>query len=369
MRMAIVRSFDSEDHSSNMILRDKCTALQCIRRDNEAQCQDPVHTEDMDEETPMFRVVAKDANGISRIPKRKRSPAHYRVTKPAKAIYRSPSATLVPKCKKNSDKLPKQTSQTDFFTGEIWIDFDPRLHTRKGWNLIQIKARDIVTGFNQEKDFPCKYKTTNKDLFQITKPHKISETFIENASAHSAYGVSFELQPTSSEHLSSTTFLNSNIPEDSNVYSMLMELKKVDPEITRTLIHMKEEDLRAHFTKHAKNFSAHTFINFLTGFTLTDQEFSSFTKDEPLDFRRFEALLVTYDRGYSVANNLLLREKEARLSLLRTIATVHLMELYVGKVALVPEEHRNPIKLCPKTGNGIAKRMLVCLFVCHGAQF
>ena len=35
------------------------------------------------------------------------------------------------------------------------------------------------------------------------------------------------------------------------------------------------------------------------------------------------------------------------------------MELYVKKVALVPEEHRNPIKLCPKTGNGIAKRMLV----------
>ena len=196
-------------------------------------------------------------------------------------------------------------------------------------------------------------------MFQITKPHKISETFIDNASAHSAYGVSFELQPTTSEYLSSTTFLNSNIPEDSNIYSMLMELKKIDPELTRTLVHMKEEDLRAHFTKHAKNFSTHTFINFLTGFTLSDQEFASFTKDEPLDVRRFEALLGTYDRGYSVANNLLLREKEARLSLLHTIGTVHLMELYVGKVAQVPEEHRNPIKLCPKTGNGIAKRMLV----------
>ena len=88
---------------------------------------------------------------------------------------------------------------------------------------------------------------------------------------------------TSSEHLSSTKFLNSNIPEDSSVYSMLMELKKVDPELTKTLVHMKEEDLRTHFTKHAKNFSAHTFINFLTGFILTDQEFSTFIKDEVLD--------------------------------------------------------------------------------------
>ena len=47
-------------------------------------------------------------------------------------------------------------NQTTALTGEVWIDFDPILHTRKGWNLIQIKARDIVTGFNQEKDFPCK---------------------------------------------------------------------------------------------------------------------------------------------------------------------------------------------------------------------
>ena len=126
-----------------------------------------------------------------------------------------------------------------------------------------------------------------------------------------------------------------------------MELKKVDPELTRTLVHMKEEDLRAHFTKHAKNFYDHTFINFLTGFTLMDQEFSSFTKDEPLDVRRFESLLGTYDRGYSVANNLLLREKEARLSLLHTIGMVHLMELYVGKVAQVLEEHK-PHKAMPK---------------------
>ena len=35
------------------------------------------------------------------------------------------------------------------------------------------------------------------------------------------------------------------------------------------------------------------------------------------------------------------------------------MELYAGKVALVPEDQRNPMKLCPKTGLGIAKRMLV----------
>ena len=32
---------------------------------------------------------------------------------------------------------------------------------------------------------------------------------------------------------------------------------------------------------------------------------------------------------------------------------------YVKKVEQLPEEHRNPAKLCPKTGLGIAKRMMV----------
>ena len=35
------------------------------------------------------------------------------------------------------------------------------------------------------------------------------------------------------------------------------------------------------------------------------------------------------------------------------------MELFAEKVALVPEDHRDPIRLCPRTGTGIAKRMLV----------
>ena len=111
--------------------------------------------------------------------------------------------------------------------------------------------------------------------------------------------------------------------------------------------------------KHAKNFSPHTFINFVTGFILTDQEFAAFTKDENLCVRRFEAFLGTYDGGYSVPTNILLLEKEARLALLHSLATLHLLELYVKKVEQVPEEHRNPAKLCPKTGLGIAKRMLV----------
>ena len=122
---------------------------------------------------------------------------------------------------------------------------------------------------------------------------------------------------------------------------------------------MKEEDIRVHFTKYSKNFTPHFFFNFITGFILTDQEFAKFAQDEVLCVRAFEALLGTYDRGYSVSKDLLQKEKETRLNLLHTIGTVHLQELFVNKVALVPEEQRNSIKLCPKMGKGIAKRMLV----------
>ena len=35
------------------------------------------------------------------------------------------------------------------------------------------------------------------------------------------------------------------------------------------------------------------------------------------------------------------------------------MELFVNKVERISEQERSSIKLCPKTGKGIAKRMLV----------
>ena len=89
------------------------------------------------------------------------------------------------------------------------VEYDARLHTREGFNSIKVKARDIVTGFIQERTFPITYKSDTRDLFQINKPQKSTETFIDNATAHSSYRVSFKLQATSSETLTLSTYLNS----------------------------------------------------------------------------------------------------------------------------------------------------------------
>ena len=139
---------------------------------------------------------------------------------------------------------------------------------------------------------------------------------------------------------------------------MLMELK-IDPELTRATVQLKEETVRAQFLKHAKNFTPYTFINFVSGFILTEQEFAAFIKDDVLDVRTFEAYLGTYDNGYSVPSQLLMTEKLTRFALIHSFGTLQLFELYVTKVEQVPEERRNPAKLCPKTGLGIAKRLMV----------
>ena len=92
-------------------------------------------------------------------------------------------------------------------------------------------------------------------------------------------------------------------------------MQKIDPEVNRNTVSMEEEDVGAHFAKHFKIFNPHSFINFVTGFILTYQEFAKFTQDEHLNSREFEAGLGTYDRGYGVSNNLLVKEKDARLNL------------------------------------------------------
>ena len=122
---------------------------------------------------------------------------------------------------------------------------------------------------------------------------------------------------------------------------------------------MKEEDIKTHFTKYSKMFTPHTFINFVTGFVLTNQEFAKFVQPEPLNVREFEDDLGTQNIGHYVPPNFLNKEKEDRLSLLHTMDTLHLMELFVLKIEKVSEQERNSIKLCPKTGKGITKCILV----------
>ena len=122
---------------------------------------------------------------------------------------------------------------------------------------------------------------------------------------------------------------------------------------------MRMEDVKNHIIKHSKCFIPHAYINFVTGFTLSNQEYAKFVQPEPLNVRNFESLLGSIHGGFTVPTNLLNKEKEDRLTLLYTISTLHLMEQFVLKVERVSEQERMSIRLCPKTGRGITKRLLV----------
>ena len=64
-------------------------------------------------------------------------------------------------------------------------------------------------------------------------------------------------------------------------------------------------------------------------------------------------------KSYDVPKPLLNKEMEDRQHLLHTLSTVDLMEKYVQKVEKISEHERATHQLCPKSGQGITKRLLV----------
>ena len=91
-------------------------------------------------------------------------------------------------------------------------------------------------------------------------------------------------------------------------------------------MNMSEDKIWSHFTEHSKMFNSHAYINFVTGFELTNQEFAKFVQPKPLNIRRFEILLGSIYGGYDIPTDLLNKEKEDRFNLFHTLGTVHLME-------------------------------------------
>ena len=137
---------------------------------------------------------------------------------------------------------------------------------------------------------------------------------------------------------------------------MLSELRKIDSDITNTVTGMDETSVKKHFTDA---FDAHTYINFTGGFLLTETEFSEFAQNADLNIRHFEKYLGSHDQSYKVNKKLLTQEKEARLMLLHTIGTVHLQELHINQLELLPEKEKTKINLQTNSARGIAKRILV----------
>ena len=173
-------------------------------------------------------------------------------------------------------------------TGELWAIFDDAVHTRIGLNKIRMKSIDYTTGFQIEVTSNVIYKGLKKELFQTTKNAKANEVWIDNVSAFNAFCVGFDLTPSTSELLSETKYLDSYIGEDSALRKVIQELMKWTPESTRRLLYASEDDVMDHFEKECNLFNAHSYINFVTGFELTNKLYARFVQDKELNIRNFE---------------------------------------------------------------------------------
>ena len=79
---------------------------------------------------------------------------------------------------------------------------------------------------------------------------------------------------------------------------------------------MDEDAIRSYFSENSKIFNAHSYINFVSGFHLTNKEFARFLQPKHLCIRKFEVLLGSLHKGYDIPTHLLQRELEDRQVLL-----------------------------------------------------
>ena len=114
---------------------------------------------------------------------------------------------------------------------------------------MKIKSVDSTTNFIIERTCNVIYKNDKRLLFQSTKHKKSSDVWIDNSAAFSAYSVSFDLQPSISEYLSDTKYLDSYITEDSGLRKVIQELLKINPDLTRIFMLMKEDKIRTYFSE------------------------------------------------------------------------------------------------------------------------
>ena len=118
---------DSRGDSANVI-DDFCTAYHCAKSDNYAQCTDEVHNVKVlmpirANNTPVLEAVDN---------KRPRSPVVWVGNVPSQNIIDSrPELDPGTSHAQSPDILPKETCQRDIYTGEYWVNYDPRVHKRE----------------------------------------------------------------------------------------------------------------------------------------------------------------------------------------------------------------------------------------------
>ena len=97
--------------------------------------------------------------------------------------------------------------------------------------------------------------------WEVMKHLKADNVWIANTAAFSAISASLSLNPSTSQLLSETNYLESYIGEDSGLRKALQEILRLSPDLTRLLASNTLEATTTYFDENSKLFSIHSFIN------------------------------------------------------------------------------------------------------------
>ena len=355
-------------NSINQILQDHCTELLCINMNMSAQCSDPVHTQQtfapQASSTPAAGhqqqpdiIMVGQSGGEGRDPMLSQTRHAPQPMLPPQPMVGGGGSMPTPSANVQTIEPPV----FDPVNLTYWIRFNENIHTQVGPNKMKIKSNDPNTGFPTERTCNVIYKSYQRKLFQTTKNLKSSEVWIQNSTCFEAYSVNFDMTPSRSDLLSETNYLDSYIEDNSGLRKVLQELSKHSPELTRRFISHTIDVIFTYFDQQCSLFNAHAYINFTSGFTLSNKLYALFVQDKVCSSDNFEKQVGALQGQYPAKAELKEREihQESPPTNLHTISTVHLQEHFVQHVELVPEKEREKARLHPKTGQGIAKRMLV----------
>merc|ERR1712082_461170 len=160
-----------------------------------------------------------------------------------------------------------------------------------------------------------------------------------------------------------TQYLDSCIDQESGLRRVLQEFKKHNLDLTRLLITGNATKAMKWVEERTKLFNLHAFINFISGFELTNKSYDRLVQNKPLSANNFEKQVDAYCDTFIIDITYSDNELRTRKHMLHTISSAHLTEKHVGNVELVDEKERDKARLHPKSAMGINKRWLPNILV------
>ena len=374
---------DSNDQvSSDSLTRENiCNLDYCAYAHNNAQCNDPIHSD------PMFRITkSQPGNSRSNLPTQNQTPKRqrslspinhsaHRAISPSNNIPRhtsSPSSTVAG----NSGAIPTLGPKLPLTDPKVVIcpntlkcywTFTPSIHERKGANQMEILMPDPTNTFVTKRTAVVSYKPgSNSTLFEVLWDQKINDNspYISAANAEATLRAGFGLTNSTADlkgkdHKNKDTkknFLDSSISAQSGLDSLqklLNDLAKESSQKASGLVEFHIDKLYSEET-----FNAINFVNFTDGWTLTPDGYAKFAKDEILSLDNFRDALITHNDPIKCNPQLLRKEKEARQIMLHSFSLIHLQELLTNKIELLPEEQRAAIGLSPDLSKSLCRMQI-----------